>query len=1099
MPNDAPDTPPKSRTAPDKHSLVQPIKPVPTRAAPSGPRLDGVLAAEREEILLRRKKLGTLAHADTRRNDSLGSLTGLALSGGGIRSAIFNLGVVQELARRGVFKHIDYLSTVSGGGYLGCSLSAQLSHADARYPDDMLSSDAMEQLRRSSNYLAPGGAIDALRIPALLLRGIVVNILVLFPYLVVAAGLMDLALGDKLREIALGGNSIRDFFPAITVGGDRMAIYLPLTAIAALTVLAWMAMTPLVQWLAVRRWAVVNLARMRDLYDRTFAWGIALVLVALVLDALPAALAAFIAWDFSDLTKNLGVLLALILPYVAAGKAAGAIGMLRGKVGLWLLGVLAPVLLVLMYVNVGYWTIYERETWLYWTAPVIWLLTWMFVNVNLTSLHPFYRDRLSKAFLFETRRPRPRDDCAAHDAARAVDVPACADRASTLLSEINEGHQAPYHLINCACNISGPNDATARSRQADFFIFSKHFVGSSSTGYCRTADIEEADPHLNLGTAMAISGAAAAPNAGVTTIGPLVLLMALLNVRLGYWLPNPRFVKERPSEESKGNRLKWMVEKVKKSPHWILGSGPGPVYLVYEALKQNRAERALVNVSDGGHIENLGIYELLRRRCRFIIASDAEADAKVTFGSLAALIRYARIDLGIEIDIDLTEIRRNQEGLSRRHCTLGRIYYPGGEIGQLVYIKSSVSGTESEVIREYRTRNASFPHETTADQFFDEAQFEAYRSLGQQCAQSLFEGACSMQFTERMHIEEWFNRLRLVLRPQYASTSMFIALQNQLGSIQRALADRDLAAYTHQLYPEIHPERPEIDSRRSRESAFARSVDPLLVAEATFNAEHLHKLVHVCNMQFELMENVFIALELDRERNRQHHVNRGWMNLFRRWSQAPYFRLMWSFSIGTYSVGFQHFCREQLGLDKHFHIEWEQSAEAALTHAEQHVVAEAQMLLEPEVPGAQQTRLDVRVAHAVMALGRGSGGDIVWFRFPVGFVALVETADRWQIRSYRTRDFYRGMDLWDYMLHALRQELSPDGVKPRRLEVFFSADQREHAARYRHVFERHGFEIDGETDRALKSAPVPRAQSITEALIAVRAEQSAVSSSTPLS
>jgi hypothetical protein len=871
-----------------------------------------------------------------------------------------------------------------------------------------------------------------------------------------------------------------------------MTVYLPLTAVASLAVFAWMAFTPVVQWFTVRRWSLVNTMRMRELYDRTFAWGAALVLIALVMDALPAALAAFIGWDWSDLTKNLGVLLALILPYIAAGKAAGAIAMLRGKVGLWLLGLLAPFLLVLMYVNVGYWTIYERETWLYWTAPVIWFLTWMFVNVNLTSLHPFYRDRLSKAFLFEMRRPRERIDCSEGHARPTLDERPCVDRASTRLSRINEGHQAPYHLINCACNISGPNDATARSRQADFFIFSKHYVGSPSTGYCRTRDIEAADPHLNLGTAMAISGAAAAPNAGVTTIGPLVLLMALLNVRLGYWLPNPRFVKERPSDDGSDNRWMRAVEKVRKSPHWILGSGPGPVYLVYEALRRNRAERALVNVSDGGHIENLGIYELLRRRCRFIIACDAEADAKVTFGSLAALIRYARIDLGIEIDIDLAEIRRNQEGLSRRHCTLGRIYYPGGEIGRLLYIKSSVSGIESEVIREYRARNASFPHETTADQFFDEAQFEAYRSLGQQCAQSLFEGACAMQFTERLHIEHWFNRLRLVLRPQYASALMFIELQKQLGSIQRALADPELASYTHQLYPEINPER-------STGSAFARSVDPLLVLERSPDERHLNKLVHVCNTQLELMENVFIALELDRERNRQHHINRGWMNLFRRWSQAPYFRLMWSFSIGTYSVGFQHFCREQLALDMHFHIEWEQSAEAALTHAERMVRIDAQKALDAETRSEARAELDVRVAHAVMALGRSSGGDIVWFKFPVGFVALVEAPDSWQIRSYRIRDFYRGMDLWDYMLHALRDDLRADGKPQKRLEVFFSPDQREHAARYRHVFERHGFAIDMETHLALKKAPVPRARSSTENLIAAQAEQSESSASTPLS
>jgi hypothetical protein len=936
-----------------------------------------------------------------------------------------------------VFKHIDYLSTVSGGGYLGCSLSAQLADKETRYPDDMLSHQAVAQLRSFSNYLAPGGAIDALRIPALLLRGFVVNLLVLLPYIVLAVGITELTVGTSFK-------------PDQTGATPPFRHYFAFVGWVVLLVLAWMALTPVMQWSQ-------KVVHARERYDRSFAWGLALVLLAVVIAALPTALSAFIAFGVTGFGNNLAVLLALMLPYLASGKAAGAIGMLRGKIGLALLGLLAPVLLLLIYVNVGYTVIYADQKWIYLAALAIWALALILVNINHTSLHPFYRDRLSKAYLFELRKDAK-----------------CIDRAGTLLSNINQGHQAPYHLINCAVNISGPHNANARSRQADFFVFSKHYVGCPSTGYCSTRVMEAADRHLDLGTAMAISGAAAAPNAGMTTIGPLVLLMALLNVRLGYWLPNPKVLSESTADKS----TPWwarLFDVMKPSLRWLLRSGPGPVYLVYEALRRNRAARALVNVSDGGHIENLGIYELLRRRCRFIIASDAEADANTTFGSLAALIRFARLDLGIEIDIDLTEIRRNQEGLSRRHCTLGRIYYPGGHTGQLLYIKSSMSGAESEMIREYRTRNASFPHETTADQFFDEGQFEAYRALGQQCARSLFESAGTLSFSHRSEIESWFNSLRLLLRPQYASVGMFVELQKQLGRIHEVLADPALADYSYQLYPEVDPERRE-------NSAFGRSLDPLIVRkrEGTFSAERLRKVVHVCNLQLELMENVFIALELDRERNREHYLNRGWMNLFRRWSQAAYFRLAWSFSIGTFSVGFQHFCRSHLALGHRLEIVWREVDVDALTFAERKMYSEArEVLSRSSTCNVCPPRERLFLADVSVALGLDESDERVPFDFPVGFVLIAESDNCWQIRGYRIRDFYRGMDLWDCMLASLRARLNDIGDK--RCEVFFDLPHREDAARYHHVFERHGFVLDKATLSVLKHAPPPPAQSIMNA------------------
>src|SRR5262245_26719650 len=133
-------------------------------------------------------------------------LMGLALSGGGIRSATFNLGVVQALNQRGMLRHVDYVSTVSGGGYLGACLSSVLNHAQPRLDELPFGEHskgrerkALRYLRNNSNYLAPGGLLDLVRIPALLLRGILLNFLVLVPYVIAAVWLTDIVWGRELR------------------------------------------------------------------------------------------------------------------------------------------------------------------------------------------------------------------------------------------------------------------------------------------------------------------------------------------------------------------------------------------------------------------------------------------------------------------------------------------------------------------------------------------------------------------------------------------------------------------------------------------------------------------------------------------------------------------------------------------------------------------------------------------------------------------------------------------------------------------------------------------------------------------------------------
>lgn len=178
-------------------------------------------------------------------------------------------------------------------------------------------------------------------------------------------------------------------------------------------------------------------------------------------------------------------------------------------------------------------------------------------------------------------------------------------------------------------------------------------------------------------------------------------------------------------QNSFGNRFRWRVR---------------PRALVREMTMRLDELHPWVNLSDGGHIENLAAIELLRRRCKLIVIGDGEDDHEHHFGGLATLMRTARLDLGIDIDIGLDDLRLDANRECKAHLAIGRITYPGeSECGYLLYLKSSCTGDEDDVIGEYRSRKARFPHESTADQFFDEGQFEAYRALGQHIGEHAIE------------------------------------------------------------------------------------------------------------------------------------------------------------------------------------------------------------------------------------------------------------------------------------------------------------------------------------------------------------------------
>jgi hypothetical protein len=190
----------------------------------------------------------------------------------------------------------------------------------------------------------------------------------------------------------------------------------------------------------------------------------------------------------------------------------------------------------------------------------------------------------------------------------------------------------------------------------------------------------------------------------------------------------------------------------------------GPWYFFKELSGRIDEHARFLNLSDGGHIENLGIYELLKRRCKFIVAIDGEADPTLSFGGLIRLVQLAQVDMGIRIEPDLADLRRNTDGHGMAHFSMARIDYPGeNQHGFLLYIKSSLTGNESEFLKLFRTENPDFPHQSTAQQLFGEMQFEAYRALGEHIGQDLFRHDLVGKWNIESDAATWFKRLSVHL------------------------------------------------------------------------------------------------------------------------------------------------------------------------------------------------------------------------------------------------------------------------------------------------------------------------------------------------
>jgi len=195
----------------------------------------------------------------------------------------------------------------------------------------------------------------------------------------------------------------------------------------------------------------------------------------------------------------------------------------------------------------------------------------------------------------------------------------------------------------------------------------------------------------------------------------------LFNVRLGWWLGNPRYP----------------VAAQREGPRF------GIWQVLCELFGQTDDRRSYVYLSDGGHFENLGLYEMVRRRCKIIIVSDAGQDYRYAFQDHGNAVRKIRVDLGIPIEIKDRKIFPRDQNKLGKYCAVGEILYSevdkGASNGTLIYLKPAIYGDEPMDVYNYGRENVEFPHEPTSDQFFTESQFESYRALGRYAVTTLFQ------------------------------------------------------------------------------------------------------------------------------------------------------------------------------------------------------------------------------------------------------------------------------------------------------------------------------------------------------------------------
>ena len=819
---------------------------------------DGYVESEKKVIEVEDKIIG---------KNSQEKKYGLVLSGGGIRSATFSLGVIQAFHKKDKFKIFDYLSTVSGGGYIGISLIWQLfignepsnpsenaNEQNDTFPfseESKRGRDFLKYIRAHVNYLLPKRGLNFVSLVAVILRVTIISLAVYistfaiivsaFVYIfhelvlqipselpdgstlqnvvewlklktkftehwgytpkdsLIAGSILFLALSWILilviliRNTFFKGNDISYEFSKVysrivlSVVVITPVLIVPITDISSRIYESFKALTCFESLLVkqimsidIYLWSLFaigsifysiftvlyqnikfgfktenwDIFRYEQRIESQRLFGIVLFFsVALLLLSLLMLGTDFIYRRSGDKTLVISGLIATLLILgstitVLSARSRkstnkvltnlvptiGAIIFLSGIA----LAVVKSAVYFERYVNImieltkalitsnfievikAHSAKFEfMEFIFYWMAPIaITVCVALFVNINFLGIHRMYRDRLMELFMPSNDSI---DNCSwqpAHFANTTMLHKFCVKR--------------PYLLVNANVVLVDSDNAKYRRRGGDNFIFSSQYCGSSATGWVRSKKFHQgAEQGFTLATAMAISGAVANPNTGdkgFTRNRLVSFVMSILGLRVGYWAPNPK---------SKFSQ--------RIPPNFVY---PNLYSVLLSKLNENSRS---IDLTDGGHFENLGLYELIRRKLKCIVVVDSTCDPEYKYSDLANAINLVQVDFGakirfIEDDFSLAQLRHEtskrgnfSHEFAKHGFAIAYIEYDCGKKGQLLYIKPTLIENLPDEILSYKALDAKFPHQNTSDQFFDEQQFEAYRKLGYHLATDILD------------------------------------------------------------------------------------------------------------------------------------------------------------------------------------------------------------------------------------------------------------------------------------------------------------------------------------------------------------------------
>jgi hypothetical protein len=679
---------------------------------------------------------------------------GLCLSGGGMRSASFNLGVLQELQLSGSFpSRVTSITAVSGGSYpiLAWLTSAAYSPTDSLedVPPWSPGSPEERRLRNNLDFMAQGlfGAFYAV---TTFVTGVILNAAPVFVLLVLlgqtTGWLLRLGLKTGLESPKVGYVRITPAFGLVVPAGAGCALLLILFAM--------MIQHPSDHKLhrssrILRRLALLTLGT-------TGIW-------ATVVSVLPATV-WFYRYSLVQLNSllRMGKLLSIreidenpfpgfrgllsigiLAGLIAAGTGFVLLRLYQRGIARWFVAVFTPAVGLAMLVfpfcigashglrhqfqsNEAKIAAVELATVLFFA---------FFVHNNQYSLHGYYRDRLSSVFCV-SRTPRAA-------ASTRVGHEDAEEHLTGTFSEAYQLASGPYilpEIVVCAAVATPPHAQPFGLGSASFRIGADH-AGTDMAQF-KTSTLEQGRgtrrSHMTTASFMAISGAAVAPWMGRLTRPFLRSLMALLNIRLGVWLP----AKEPNPNTTDTPRL---IERLRRG--W---REPGAFYVFREAFGWVSNRDKFLYVSDGGHWDNLGLIELLRTGVSTAFCIDCTL-GKTDSGfskSFAFAIQLARTELGLEIELDEGDQKAgaNDDSMVREL----RGTYPGDagrSTVQIVYVRPKI--TKSTPLDIVELKDKEFPYHATQSLRYPHERFESYRRLGAQAGGEIEDRLSHFSFRER--------------------------------------------------------------------------------------------------------------------------------------------------------------------------------------------------------------------------------------------------------------------------------------------------------------------------------------------------------------